>query len=1222
MTALAETEEAVRGDCPYVGLTAYCEEDAEFFFGRADEIDLVIANLQASRLTLLIGESGVGKSSILLAGVMRELHAEVAENVAGVAPGAVEEGDEREKAPFAIALFRRPWVDPPLPLVMGRIRAAVEQAAGHAVPPWTPGDDVVEALRGWADAVWTILVVLDQFEEYLLYHPAEDAPDTVAGALVRAVNDPDLRVNFLLSIREDSLAKLDRFKPQIPIFGNVLRIKHLGADAARDAIEKPLERYSDLAGDDGGSGYRAEPELVAEVVDQVRTGRVHVGAGAGAATADGNGGSASSVETPLLQLVLTRLWEEERQLGSQVLRRETFVDRLRGARNIVRTQLDPTLDRLSEREKDVAADAFRHLVTPSGSKFTQNVSDLASLADVTRDVIEPVLKTLADGRILRPISPPPGEDDVRYEIFHDALGPTVLDWRRRHLEDRAREEGERRAEEAARKARRRMRIWAGVGVLSLLLAVGVGWLAWDADRERSEADRQRKVATAGRGASQARALLAVDPHLAIRPALVAVRTLDGVEARVRDAAGRVSVEAESVLAEALSQSRLRLSHRSGAPMNAAALSRNGRWLITGGEDGAAFLVDARTGEEHPLARGKANVAYVGFDARGRLAFTAGGGGTARVWDVQSRSLTGTVRHKGPIVGAQFSPREPVLLTAGADGAARLWDVTGKRQQAVLRGGRTLSAASFSSKGDWIATGDADGTIRLWHRPASGWKSVRPTRIVAEAHNGSVATVAFSRSGRRLITGGQGDGTAVIVDVPTGSVLHRLEDHPWSVVAARFTPDGEFVVTASEKTLRIWDAESGTKAASVRATTGWLWDVNFRPGGGLILTSGTDGVRVWELERTAAEVTPVPLFDLLGHTDSVASAAFSADGRSVVTASYDGSTRLWNVTTGLELRSHHDWVNDVDVSRDGHAYTVSAAGEVIGWDILRGRPVLETSSSDPLLWGVAVHPDNTFFVTVGGDGRARMWRTVGKQAIEFPSESFGVRNSKMSVVAVDPRRGVERAAIGALDGTVRLLTWRNGEPRVERGLPDRRVARGTAHRGSVGAIAFSPDGTRLVTAGADKKAQVWNPATGARIATFDRHNGLILGAAFHPNGRLVATASDDWTVRVWDAGSGKGIRRLGGNGGLLRAVAFNKDGRLVAAAGAGGIVYVWEWGTRRLVATMRVHADLINALVFDSDDRIITASDDYTAKANRCRTCGPPAEVRRQASERLRRVRGS
>src|SRR5262249_21803810 len=145
-----------------------------------------------------------------------------------------------------------------------------------------------------------LYVVLDQLEEYFLYQERDEGPGTVAVELPEAVRRPGLRVSFLISLREDAVARLDRFKGRIPnLFGNYLRLDHLGREAGREAILRPLERYAELVGPD--EPVTIEPPLVEAVLDEVTAGRVGLGrSGRGAVeSAQGDG----RVETPYLQLV-------------------------------------------------------------------------------------------------------------------------------------------------------------------------------------------------------------------------------------------------------------------------------------------------------------------------------------------------------------------------------------------------------------------------------------------------------------------------------------------------------------------------------------------------------------------------------------------------------------------------------------------------------------------------------------------------------------------------------------------------------------------------------------------------------------------------------------------------------------------------------------------------------------------------------------------------------
>jgi len=250
---------------PYVGLVPYGEEDAAFFFGRDEEKRIVAGNLRASRLTILYGASGVGKSSLLQAGVVHDLRRLTLENATN--------GNGR--APFAICSFST-WRDDPLPALVEKIRAsAVEASGGVDLPAWRPDEEpLVDTIRGWTKHVRTLLVVLDQFEDYFLYHPEEDGEGTFAIEFPRLVNEPNLRVNFLLSIREDAWAKLDRFEGRIPrLFVNYVRVEHLRPEAAEQAIEGPIAEWNRRL-PPGEAPWSVEPELVSAVIEATGAGRL------------------------------------------------------------------------------------------------------------------------------------------------------------------------------------------------------------------------------------------------------------------------------------------------------------------------------------------------------------------------------------------------------------------------------------------------------------------------------------------------------------------------------------------------------------------------------------------------------------------------------------------------------------------------------------------------------------------------------------------------------------------------------------------------------------------------------------------------------------------------------------------------------------------------------------------------------------------------------------
>ena len=297
--------------CPYQGLIPYGEAEAEFFFGRESWIKIIENNLLASRLTLFYGPSGVGKSSVLLAGVVSRLKLQAQETMT-----------QRDVSP-TLVIVCRDWRDEPLGVLREKIQGAFQTQTGTALASDLDScPDLRSLLKKCSQELtrWKqddkrtpgkILLILDQFEEYFLYHPSEVGANSFAKTFPDAVNDLELPLHVLISLREDSLAKLDQFKGQIPkLFANRLRINHLDRAAAIEAILKPVEEFNRRL-PEGSRKASVEPRLVHDVLEQVKVGRIHTDEESVAnhtttpAEPDGQG-EKLLVETPFLQLEIGR----------------------------------------------------------------------------------------------------------------------------------------------------------------------------------------------------------------------------------------------------------------------------------------------------------------------------------------------------------------------------------------------------------------------------------------------------------------------------------------------------------------------------------------------------------------------------------------------------------------------------------------------------------------------------------------------------------------------------------------------------------------------------------------------------------------------------------------------------------------------------------------------------------------------------------------------------
>ncbi len=450
------TGAAAKPGCPYVGLVPFTPADERFFFGRERETRLVINNLFASRLTLLYGPSGVGKSSVLGAGVLAEL----ARRSAGE--------ETARRAP----VYVRRWQGDPLAAFIAAVRSAVGQARPRsAVSEPAAGEALVDWLaRLTGELGLELLLLFDQFEEYFVYHQETGrvVREPFARQLAAMVERPELPVSFLLGLRDDALARLDRFKALIPdLFDNYLRLEPLSDAAAKEAIEKPLERWNE--GLAAREQVRLGKDLVEYVVAQVR--RDEEGGGRGRPA-----GARAGIQAPLLQLVMKRLWTAEIEAGqgrSRELRVATLERELGGAEGIVEAHLDAVMADLTAPEREICGRMFEYLVTPSGAKIALSAADLADFAKVGEGAVKPLLMKLAGSqkRLLATVAPLVARGEELYEIYHDALGRAVLAWQQRWAAARERA-----------KARRLILVTLAFALIAAL-AVGASVWALRASRE-------------------------------------------------------------------------------------------------------------------------------------------------------------------------------------------------------------------------------------------------------------------------------------------------------------------------------------------------------------------------------------------------------------------------------------------------------------------------------------------------------------------------------------------------------------------------------------------------------------------------------------------------------------------------------------------------------------------------------------------------------------------
>lgn len=360
-------------------------------------------------------------------------------------------------------------------------------------------------------------------------------------------------------------------------------------------------------------------------------------------------------------------------------------------------------------------------------------------------------------------------------------------------------------------------------------------------------------------------------------------------------------------------------------VSSTVFNNDGKRVISASADNTVKVWDAETGQEKLTLRGHfhaVNSVVVSVD--GQRIISGSGDSTVRVWGTETGQEKLTLKsHMYSVSSVAFSGGGERFVSGGLDGMVIVWDTqTGQEKHIIKRHTGAVFAVAFSPDGKRIASGSEDHTLKVWDAKTG-------IEVLSLDTPATVNSVAFRFDGLRIVSG-CGD-TVRVWDVRTGEI-HKLEGHSGPVSGVAFSPNGNLIVSgSSDKTLKIWDAETGKEKATLARHSQPVCSVAFSPDGKWVVSGSIDRtVRLWEVETGKEKLT------LQGHTDYVFSVAYSGTGKHIISGSHDNTVKVWNAQTGdllFTFMGHTGAINAVACSMDGKRIVSGSFDDTVKvWDL--------------------------------------------------------------------------------------------------------------------------------------------------------------------------------------------------------------------------------------------------------------------------------------------------